>query len=303
MGDKIELKPNVELMASDIASLLGANLFGNNYPIKTVVQIEDVARNALTFSKSKLSNDFLSKVHSACIITSELPELIETNAFIIVDNPRLAFAKALEAFFVKKKKIGIGRGSIIDRSVEIGKNVIIGNNCSIGRNVKIGDYTEIRNNVIIAEDVKIGCYCLIRSSCVIGEEGFGFANEDNGVPVRIPHLGSVVIGDYVEIGNFTAIARGTIKNTTIQSHVKIDNLVHIAHNCYIGENSMIIACAEVSGSATVGSNCWLGVGCSTMQKIHIGNNCVIGIGSVILKDVPPGAVMAGNPAKLLRMQS
>lgn len=98
------------------------------------------------------------------------------------------------------------------------------------------------------------------------------------------------------------VARGTLKNTIIHSHVKIDNLVHIAHNCIIGENSMIIACAEVSGSTVVGKNCWLGVGCSTMQKITLGDNCLIGIGAVVLKDVPSGAVMAENPAKVIRMQ-
>lgn len=121
-------------------------------------------------------------------------------------------------------------------------------------------------------------------------------------------LDSVISNDYpknllevfVEIGNFTTIARGTLDNTIIHSHVKIDNLVHIAHNCIIGENSMVVACAEVSGSAIVGKNCWLGVGCSTMQKIRIGENSIIGIGAVVLEDVAPGAVMAGNPAKVIR---
>jgi UDP-3-O-[3-hydroxymyristoyl] glucosamine N-acyltransferase len=155
---------------------------------------------------------------------------------------------------------------------------------------------------VIADDVKIGRHCLIRSNSVIGEEGFGFEYEEDGTPIRIPHLGSVEIGDFVEIGNFTAIARGTLKNTIIHSHVKIDNLVHIAHNCIIGEKSMVIACAEVSGSSIVGKKCWLGAGCSTMQKIKIGDNCLIGIGAVVLKDVLPGAVMAGNPAKLIRMR-
>ena len=105
-----------------------------------------------------------------------------------------------------------------------------------------------------------------------------------------------------QTGNFTAIARGTLKNTIIRSHVKIDNLVHIAHNCIIGEKSMIIACAEISGSSIIGEKCWLGVGCSTMQKIKLGDNCLIGIGAVVLKDVLPGAVMAGNPARFIRMQ-
>ena len=228
--------------------------------------------------------------------------LVSTLWFILVDNPRLAFAKVLAEFFVERKKPGIGQYTVIDPTAKIGKDVVIGNNCTIGRNVVIGDYTEIRNNVFITDGVKIGKSCLIRSNAVIGEEGFGFENEKDGTPIRIPHLGSVEIDDFVEIGNFTAIARGTLKNTIIHSHVKIDNLVHIAHNCIIGENAMIIACAEVSGSAEVGKNSWLGVGCSTMQKIKVGDNCTIGIGSVVLKDVPSGAVMAGNPAKILKMK-
>lgn len=191
---------------------------------------------------------------------------------------------------------------MIHPTAKIGKSVIIGNGCTIDKNVVIGDNTEIRNNVVITDGVKIGRHCLIRSNSVIGEEGFGFEYEENGTPIRIPHLGSVEIGDFVEIGNFTAIARGTINNTVIHSHVKIDNLVHIAHNCIIGEKSLIIACAEVSGGTIVGEKCWLGVGCSTMQKIKLGDNCLIGIGAVVIEDVPPGAVMAGNPAKILRIQ-
>ena len=139
-----------------------------------------------------------------------------------------------------------------------------------------------------------------RLRLLIGEEGFGFEFEEDGTPIRIPHLGGVEIGDYVEVGNFTAIARGTLKNTVIHSHVKIDNLVHIAHNCIIGSKTMVIACAEVSGSSVVGEGCWLGVGCSTMQKIRIGHNSLVGVGSVVLKDVEAGSVVAGNPAKVVR---
>jgi UDP-3-O-[3-hydroxymyristoyl] glucosamine N-acyltransferase len=292
----------INVSASDIAAFLKAKIFGENIQINSVKSMDDIAENALAFSKAKLANDFLKNTKHTCFITSELPENIGSNTFIIVENPRLAFAKVLSAFFVEKKTPGIGEYTVIHPSSVIGKSVIIGNCCTIGRDVVIGDSTEIRNNVVITEGVKIGRHCLIRSGAVIGEEGFGFDYEENGIPVRIPHLGSVEIGDFVEVGNFTAIARGTLKNTIIHSHVKIDNLVHIAHNCIIGEKTMIIACAEVSGSSVVGENCWLGVGCSTMQKIKVGHNCLIGIGSIVLKDVPSGSVMAGNPAKLIRMQ-
>lgn len=302
MGDKV-IKPRHRLTAAEIASFLAVPLTGRDCEVNTVASLDNVCTNSLTFSKARLTDAMVVSMRNICIITKELPDNTGENAFILVDNPRLAFAKVLAEFFVERKKPGIGQHTVIDPTAKIGKDVVIGNNCTIGRNVKIGDHTEIRNNVVISDGAKIGKHCLIRSSAVIGEEGFGFENEENGTPIRIPHLGSVEIDDFVEIGNFTAIARGTLKNTIIHSHVKIDNLVHIAHNCIIGENTMIIACAEVSGSAEVGKNSWLGVGCSTMQKIKVGDNCTIGIGSVVLKDVPTGAVILGNLAKINRMQS
>ena len=302
MGDEIGNPTTLDLKASDIAGFLEAEFHGQDIQIKAAKSIGDISENALVFSKIKVQAELLKTVKQVCFITSEIPDHIGSHAFIIVQNPRLAFAKALSEYFVEKNPPSIGPNSIIHPTAKIAASVIIGNGCTIGRDVEIAEHTEIRHNVVIADGVKIGRHCLIRSNSVIGEEGFGFEYEVNGAPFRIPHLGSVEIGDYVEIGNFTAVARGTLKNTIIHSHVKIDNLVHIAHNCIIGENSMVIACAEVSGSAVVGKNCWLGVGCSTMQKITLGDNCLIGIGAVVLKDVPPGAVMAGNPAKVIRMQ-
>jgi len=302
MGDEIVINPKQHLTASAVAKFLGVDICGDNVQIKTVKSIEDVSENALVFSKGKVEKELLKDVEQVCFIAPDFPDIIGNNAFIVVDNPRLAFAKTLSEFFVEKRTPGMGKYSVVHPTAKIAASVIIGNGCTIGKNVVIGDNTEIRNNVVITDGVKIGRHCLIRSNSVIGEEGFGFEYEKNGTPIRIPHLGSVEIGDFVEIGNFTAIARGTLKNTIIHSHVKIDNLVHIAHNCVVGEKTMIIACAEVSGSSIVGEKCWLGVGCSTMQKIKLGDNCLIGIGAVVLKDVPSGAVMAGNPAKLIRMR-
>lgn len=302
MGNEIDSRTALHLKASDIARFLKADFHGQDIQIKAAKSMDDVSVNALVFSKGKVQSDLLKKIEQTCFITSELPDDIGSHAFIIVQNPRLAFAKALSEFFVEKKPPSIGLNSVIHPTAKIAASAIIGNGCTIGRYVEIGDYTELRHNVVIADGVKIGCHCLIRSNSVIGEEGFGFEYDETGAPIRLPHLGSVEIGDFVEIGNFTAVARGTLKNTIIHSYVKIDNLVHIAHNCIIGENSMVIACAEVSGSSIVGKNCWLSVGCSTIQKIKLGDNCLIGIGAVVLKDVPPGAVMAGNPAKIIKMK-
>lgn len=302
MGDSVSGAPPKKITAKDIAEFLGSEIYGDNIEINFVKPLDDIVENSLAFSKNKVDGHLLADVAQVCLITKDIPDDPGSGTFILVENPRLAFARVLAEFFDKKDKQGIGKHSVISPSAKIGLGVTIGNNCTLGENVVIGDETVIRNNVVIADGVKIGAHCLIRSNCVIGEEGFGFETGDGTAPMRIPHFGSVQIGDFVEVGNFTAIARGTLKDTIVGSHVKIDNLVHIAHNCLIGENTLVIACAEVSGSAVVGKNCWLGVGCSIIQKVTIGDNCLVGMGAVVLKDVPSGAVVVGNPAKIIKMK-
>jgi len=301
MGDAM-IKPNQKLKASDIAVFLGTTLHGTDDLIETVVPFDAVVDAALTFSKAKPPGDMLKGVRGACIITSALPDNVESNTFIIVDNPRLAFAKVLAEFFVEKRKSGIGQYTVIDTTAKIGSSVIIGNNCTIGRNVEIGDYTEIHNNVVLSDGVRLGKHCRIKSNTVIGEKGFGFPFGKDGTPIEMPHLASVQIDDYVEIGALNTVVGGALKNTIIKSYVKTDDHVHVAHNCFIGEKTIITACVEISGSVTIGEKCWLGPNCSIMNKINIGPNCFIGLGSVVLKDVPPGAIIAGNPAKILRIE-
>lgn len=302
MGDKI-IKPHRLLTASGIASFLAVPLTGPDCEINTVASLDNACTNSLTFSKSRLTDAMVARMRNICIITAVPPDNIGENAFILVGNPRLAFAKVLAEFFVERKKPGIGQYTVIDPSAKIGKDVVIGNNCTIGRNVVIGDYTEILNNVALADGVHVGIHCRIKSNTVIGEKGFGFPLEEDGTPVELPHLASVRIADYVEIGALNTVVGGALNSTVIHSYVKTDDHVHIAHNCIIGAKTLITACAEISGSVAIGENCWLGPNCSIMNKIKIGDNCYIGLGAVVLKDVPSGAVMAGNPARIVRMNS
>ena len=302
MGDKV-IKPHRPLTATDIASFLAVPLTGIDCEVNTVASLDNVCTNSLTFSKSRFTDAMVASMRSVCIITKEPPDNSGENAFILVDNPRLAFAKVLAEFFVERKKSGVGQYTVIDPTVKIGKDVVIGNNCTIGCNVVIGDYTEIHNNVVLVDGVHVGKHCRIKSNTVIGEKGFGFPLEKDGTPVELPHLASVRIADYVEIGALNTVVGGALNSTLIHSYVKTDDHVHIAHNCKIGAKTLITACAEISGSVVIGENCWLGPNCSIMNKIKIGDNCYIGLGSVVLKDVPSGAVMAGNPAKLIRMKS
>ena len=146
---------------------------------------------------------------------------------------------------------------------------------------------------------KIGSNCFIGASSSIGTEGFGYERDEQGVPIKFVHLGGVSIGDNVEIGSQTSIVRGTLSDTIIESNVKIDNLVHIAHNVHIKDGALVVACSEVSGSVVIGKNAWIAPNACIMEKVVIGDNAVVGLGAVVIRDVPDRTTVAGNPAKPL----
>lgn len=136
-------------------------------------------------------------------------------------------------------------------------------------------------------------------SCIIGGPGFGYETDENGMPIRLPHLGNVVIGKNVELGSNVCIDRAVIGSTVIGDNVKIDNLVHIAHGAKIGKNTLIVAGSVIGGSCEIGENCFIGMNASIKNKVKIGNNVTIGAGAVVLKDVPDGETWVGNPARKL----
>ncbi len=137
------------------------------------------------------------------------------------------------------------------------------------------------------------------ANCVIGAAGFGYERDENNIPVSMPHLGNVKIGEYVEIGSNVCIDRAVVGSTVIGDNVKIDNLTHVAHGAKIGKNTLIVAGAVIGGSVEIGENCFIGMNASIKNKVKIGNNVIIGAGAVVLKDVPDGEVWVGNPARQL----
>jgi len=144
--------------------------------------------------------------------------------------------------------------------------------------------------------VRVGSCFKVGTNTVIGGEGFGFA-KDGDKWIRMPHIGRVIIGDNVEIGSNCTIDRGCLDNTIIGNGVKIDNMCHIAHSCKIGDNTIITAGVIFSGSVTVGKNVWIAPNSTIKNGITIGDNAFIGIGSNVIKDVPEGATVYGNPAR------
>lgn len=279
------------ILLSDLASQLDLEFKGADIEIKGVSSFNNLASNELSFTKE--ISETVAKV--GLIVHKNIDiDAADSQGFIFSDNPRLDFIRAL-AFL--ESNIGFATydfPSEIHPSVRIGKNVVIEDGCNISEGVIL------EHNVVIHAGTKIGKNSRVRSCSSIGGDGFGFERLDDGTPLRFPHLGGVLIGENVEIGSCTAIARGTLSNTLIDDYVKIDNLVHIAHNVHLKKGAFIIACAEISGGVVVGENAWIAPNSCTHQKITIGDNALIGLGAVVTKNVPNNTVYAGNPAKKIR---
>lgn len=287
MGYK--LKSDIQL--SEIATKLNLEFIGLDLEVKGVAPFSDCQIGELSFTKD-LSN---LKANSALIVPKDTAlEQLANAGYLLSSNPRLDFIRVLSYL---ENIIGFATydfPSEIHPSAKIGQNVVIEDGC------KISEGVVIEHNVVIHSGTKIGKNSRIRSCSSIGGDGFGFERMEDGEPLRFTHLGGVIVGDNVEVGSCTTIARGTLSNTIIEDHVKIDNLVHIAHNCHIKRGAFIIACAEISGGVVIGENAWIAPNSCTHQKISVGDNAIVGLGAVVTKDVPTNTVYAGNPAKKIR---
>lgn len=181
---------------------------------------------------------------------------------------------------------------------QINNLVIISNNPKLSFIKCINSFFKPNTcKIIKGNNVVIGEYCSI------GQDGYQYIlDPDTNKLIKFPHFGNIILEDDVEIGNNVCIARGVLSNTILRKGVKVDNLVHIAHNVEIGENTQVIANAMIAGSVKIGKNCWISPSSSIKNQLTIGDNVLIGLGAVVIKDVESNSVMIGNPAKLLRKQ-
>ena len=212
---------------------------------------------------------------------------------LVSEQARLDFIRA--QYFLRRHPGFIMK----ELPADVHPSVIVGRGSVIEDGVSIDEGTVIGSCVVIKSGTRIGRHCEIKSGAVIGESGFGFERDRDGLPIKMIHMGGVRIGHHVEIGSLTTVCRGALGDTVLEDHVKLDDHVHIAHNCLVGAGTMITACAELSGSIHVGRDCWLAPNCTIMQKVDIGDNSFIGLGAVVTRSVEAGAKVFGNPAKKL----
>lgn len=221
-------------------------------------------------------------------------------AVILSDNARLDFMKVVERFFCSPRPIGIHNSVVIASSAVLASDVSIGPLSTIGEHVEIGAGTVVHAGVHIYSRVQIGRNVIIHSGAVIGADGFGYERNGDGKLVKFPHVGGVVIEDDVEIGANACIDRGALTDTRLCRGVKVDNLVHIAHNVTIGKDTCVIAQAMVGGSVQIGEKVWIGPCVSIVDRVSVGSNTRLGLGAVVTRDVPEGVLMAGYPARIVQ---
>lgn len=255
---------------------------------------------AISFVSSM--SDSASEIVGSCessliLVDSELSMTTIAASWISVTDPRREFARVAAEFFDSGAVPGVHPSAVVEAGAEIADDAFIGANAYIDAGVVVGPGSWVGPNAVLLKGTRIGSNSSIGPGTVIGHVGFGYARESDGTPVAIPHTGGVEVGDHVEIGANTCIDRGTMDDTVIRNHVKIDNLVHIAHNCVISESAYVIATAIVGGSVKIGPRAWIAPNASIKQKVQIGADSVIGLGACVVRDVSDGSTVMGNPAR------
>jgi UDP-3-O-[3-hydroxymyristoyl] glucosamine N-acyltransferase len=250
---------------------------------------------------------------SAVILSEEDFKNCPTNS-LVSETPYLAYAKIANHLYPSSKVSGyidktaiLGTNCNIDDSSSISANVVVGNNvvirsgsyigpgCVIEDNVQIGEDTSLLANVSLCRDVIIGKNVILHPGVVIGADGFGLAQEKDQW-LKIPQIGSVKIGDHVEVGANTTIDRGAIEDTIISAGVKIDNQVQIGHNVVVGENTAIAGCTGIAGSSVIGKRCMIGGAVAISGHIEITDDVIItGMSGVANSIKSPGIYSSGLP--------
>ncbi|MBU4252900.1 MAG: UDP-3-O-(3-hydroxymyristoyl)glucosamine N-acyltransferase [Candidatus Omnitrophica bacterium] len=301
---------------NEIAKLIDGQVIGNGDTLITGASgIREAAEGEITFLANSKYSPLMDKTHAAAIITSADAQGT-AKPIIITQNPSLAFVKIISMFtpddaghprgidytVVMGKNVSLGKDvtigaySVIGDNVTLGDNVIIYAGCYIGHHTKIGNQALIYPHVSIRERIRIGSGVIIHSGAVIGSDGFGFVTV-KGAHHKIPQVGTVEIGDNVEIGANVTIDRARFGKTVIGRGTKIDNLVQIGHNVAIGENTLIVAQVGIAGSVIIGKNVTLGGQAGLVGHIIVGDNAIVTGQTGVAKSVPPDTMVSGYPAR------
>lgn len=289
-------------------------------------KIEEAVAGHVSFVANEKYYRYIPQTGASLVIVhhkAPLDDAAAGKSFLRVADPYTAFVFLLQQFSGKRRLAaeGVAASASVASSASLGRNVTLGEHVVIGERCVIGDDTVIGPNSVLMDDVTVGSECtlfplvtcydgtvignrvIIHSSSVIGADGFGFAPQKDGSYIKIPQMGTVHIGDDVEIGANTTIDRATMGSTVIEKGVKLDNLVQIAHNCHIGADTVMAAQSGVSGSVKIGRQCIIGGQVGFAGHLEIADRTSVAAKSGVSKSfTKPGQAIRGMPAQLMRDQ-
>ncbi len=278
------------LLLGSIVAALGGELLGDgNLQITGLAPLETAAPQHLSFLSNPRYQPQLATSKAGCVIVSEVMRApaLARGACIVTEHPYLYFARVTQLW---KKSLphptsaAVHPSAVIDGDAFIHPSARIGALCVIERGARIGADSVLRARVTVGENCVLGERCLVHSGVVIGADGFGFAL-NQGAWEKIEQLGTVRIGNDVEIGANTCIDRGALGDTVIEDGVKLDNLIQIGHNVHIGRHTAMAGCVGVAGSASIGAHCTLGGGAIVLGHLTLGDEVNISAASVVTRSI------------------
>jgi len=308
----------MKFKAKAIAEFLKGQIEGDpETEVSDISKIEEGRPGTLAFLANMKYEKYIYETQASIVLVNndfKADKPIKAT-LIRVENAYESFASLLDLYQQSKpRKTGIHKLASIHENVKLGENIYVGdftvieNNSVIGNNVKlypqvyvgenviIGDNTIIYPGVKIYEGCRIGKNCILHAGVIVGADGFGFAPQNDSNYRKVPQVGIVILEDDVEIGANTCIDRATIGATILHRGVKLDNLIQIAHNVEVGENTVMAAQTGIAGSAKIGKNCMFGGQVAINGHISIGNNVKIGAQSGVIRDVKDGDILQGSSA-------
>lgn len=307
---------SINFTLSEIAEKIGATVLGDeNHLVSSLATLASAKNHQIAFLANAKYKSQLNNTNAGAVIVSPESTDAFTGNMLVMKNPYLGFALTAQLLDNTPKSaenihssaviadcvhlgenVSIGANAVIETGVVLGNNVSIGANCFIGKEAIIGENTQLWSNVSIYHRVELGRSVLVQSNTVIGSDGFGYANE-KGNWLKIPQLGTVIIGDNVEIGACTTIDRGALDNTEIHDGVIIDNQVQIAHNVIVGKHSALAGGSAIAGSTTLGSYCVLGGNVGVSGHLTITDKTTITADTMVIQSIKePGLYSSGMPA-------
>ncbi|MCP4494230.1 MAG: UDP-3-O-(3-hydroxymyristoyl)glucosamine N-acyltransferase [Gammaproteobacteria bacterium] len=278
---KLEFEGDAKLSLTGVASLANAS-----------------SGDLCFLQHKKYLRDTVDSDCSALILSDKIDSTGIDKTILVSSNPQLSFAQAIALVCPDRIKAGVKGvhpSAQIAKSVKLGKGVSVGALSVIGEGVEIGAESLISAGCVIEDRVRIGERCILHPNVVIGSDGFGLV-EDNQRWVKVPQIGSVVLGNDVEIGANTTVDRGALDDTVIEDGCKLDNLIQVAHNVRIGAHTAIAACVGIAGSARIGSHCRISGAAVVLGHLSIADHVTVTAMSLVTKDISkPGVYSSGTP--------